>query len=133
VNDRIGSRPTVLVVDDSELACEAVRHALAEAQFDVVTLSSPFGFIKALREAKPSLILVDVGLGSVNGTKLVRLGREHAPAGCPIVLYSSREKDLLDRDVLASGADGYITKSTTGVELSSRVRHWIQKQRMPRR
>lgn len=133
MNDRIGMHATVLVVDDSELACEAVRHALGEAQFDVVTLSSPFGFIKAVRESRPSLILVDVGLGSVNGTKLVRLGREHAPPGCPIVLYSSREKDLLERDVFASGADGYITKSTTGPELSSRVRQWIQKQRVPSR
>lgn len=133
MNDRIGARPTVLVVDDSELACEAVRHALGEAQFDVVALSSPFGFIKAVREARPSLILVDVGLGSVNGTKLVRLGREHAPSGCPIVLYSSREQEMLERDVLASGADGYISKSTTGAELSSRVKQWIARPRAPRR
>lgn len=127
MNERALARPTVLVVDDSELACEAVRHALGEAQIDVVALSSPFGFIKAVREARPSLILVDVGLGSVNGTKLVRLGREHAPNACPIVLYSSREQDLLERDVLASGADGYITKSTTGSELSASVKNWIQK------
>jgi DNA-binding response OmpR family regulator len=133
MNDRIQSRPTVIIVDDSELACEAVRHALGEAQFDVVALTSPFGFIKAVREARPALILVDVGLGTVNGTKLVRLGREHAPPGCPIVLYSSREKNMLERDVLASGADGYITKSTTGSELSSRVRSWIQQRRMPGR
>ena len=132
MNDRNEARPTVLVVDDSELACEAIRHALGTALYDVVALNSPFGFIKTVREARPSLILVDVGLGSVNGTKLVRLGREHAPAGCPIVLYSSREKDLLERDVLASGADGYITKSTTGSELSSRVRHWIKQQRARR-
>jgi PleD family two-component response regulator len=132
VNERNEVRATVLVVDDSELACEAVRHALGEALYDVVALNSPFGFIKTVREARPSLILVDVGLGSVNGTKLVHLGREHAPAGCPIVLYSSREKDLLERDVLASGADGYITKSTTGSELSTRVRHWIKQPRTRR-
>jgi PleD family two-component response regulator len=132
VNDRNEVRPTVLVVDDSELACEAVRHALGETHYEVVALNSPFGFIKTVRESRPSLILVDVGLGSVNGTKLVHLGREHAPAGCPIVLYSSREKELLERDVLASGADGYITKSTTGNELSTRVRHWIKQPRTRR-
>jgi DNA-binding NarL/FixJ family response regulator len=121
----MSAQPVVLVVDDSELACEAVKHALMSANMQVVTLSSPFGFIKAIRESRPSLVLVDVGLGSVNGTKLVQLGREHAPRGCRVLLYSSREEKLLAADALRSGADGYILKSTTGRALVEAVRDWM--------
>jgi DNA-binding NarL/FixJ family response regulator len=119
----------VLLVDDSEIVCEAVKHTLGEAALDVVALTSPFGFIKAIRETRPSIILIDVGLGVLNGGKLVELGRRHAPPGCPILLYSSRDPALLERDVVTSGADGYITKNTTGTAFVAAVQRWIQRSR----
>jgi DNA-binding NarL/FixJ family response regulator len=120
-----GARITVLVVDDSELACESAKHTLGQAGLDVITLNSPFGFIKAIRESRPMIILVDVSLGILNGAKLVRLGRQHAPPGSSILLYSSREPALLEQDVASSGADGYITKSTTGKDFVAAVDRWI--------
>jgi DNA-binding response OmpR family regulator len=78
------------------------------------------------------LILVDVGLGILNGSKLVELGRRTAPDGCPILLYSSRDAATLERDVISSGADGYIPKSTTGQEFVSEVRKWVGRTRAPR-
>lgn len=117
---------TILVVDDSEIACEAVKHTLSTAGVDVVALNSPFGFIRATREARPALILLDVGLGTVNGTKLVELGRQHAPAGCPILLYSSRATSQLQEDARSSGADGFISKSTTGPALVSTIKRWLR-------
>ena len=124
--------PTVLLVDDSEVACEAVKHTLAPAGVSVVALNSPFGFIRATREARPSLILLDVGLGTVNGTKLVELGRQHAPPGCPILLYSSRAASQLHEDARMSGADGFISKSTTGQALVNAVRQWLSEARRPK-
>ncbi len=125
----VGSRAakTVLVVDDSELACEAVTHSLSGTGVKVVALNSPFGFIKAIRESRPCLILLDVGLGSVNGAKLVGLGRRYVPTGCAILLYSGREPKLLQQDVVQSGADGYIAKGTTGAALVAAVERWIGK------
>jgi DNA-binding response OmpR family regulator len=118
-------RRSVLLVDDSELACEAVKHTLGGAGFEVTALNSPFGLIKAIRETQPVVILVDVGLGSVNGTRLVELARQNAPARCSVLLYSGREANLLEIDAIASGADGFITKSTTGTELIAVVRQWV--------
>jgi DNA-binding response OmpR family regulator len=122
-------RPVVLVVDDSEIACESVKHTLEKAAFEVVALTSPFGFIKAIRESQPALILVDVGLGALNGGKLVELGRRTAPSGCPILLYSSKEAVALEGDVASSGADGYILKSTTGKDFVAAVRKWVGRTR----
>ena len=113
MNSPSGSR-TVLVVDDSELACEAAKHTLEGAGLSVLTLNSPFGFIKVIREHRPAVILIDVGLGILNGAKLVQLGRKNADPHCVILLFSSRDAKLLEEDVASSGADGYITKKTTG-------------------
>ena len=124
----------VMVVDDSEVACEAIRHALTSAGAEVVVLTSPFGFIRAVRESNPQVILLDVGLGSLSGTKLVELGRQHAPSGCAILLYSGRDVDVLNDDALSCGADGYISKGTTGPALIEAVRQWASgiRRRLPK-
>jgi len=103
----------VLVVDDSEIAREALRDTLEASGLRVITLESAFGFIRTLREKEPSLILLDVGLASMNGTKLVQLGRDHAPRGAKVVLYSGRTPEELAVDARDSGADGFISKRTT--------------------
>ena len=121
---------TVLIVDDSELACESVKHTLGQAAIAVVALNSPFGFIKAIREHQPALLLIDVGLGILNGSKLVQLGRQNAPASCPILLYSGRDAATLQQDVSSSQADGFITKSTTGDDFVKAVRGWIERARV---
>ena len=121
--------PTVLVVDDSEIACESAKHTLGQSGIVVIALNSPFGFIKTIREHQPSLILIDVGLGILNGSKLVQLGRKNAPPGCPILLYSSRDAATLQQDVDASAADGFISKSTTGRDFVRVVGEWIDRAR----
>jgi DNA-binding response OmpR family regulator len=108
------STPVVVVVDDSEIAREAVKDTLVASGYQVVTLESAFGFIRILRERQPALILLDVGLASMNGTKLVQLARQHVPSGTRIVLYSGRSPEELAADARDSGADGYISKRTTG-------------------
>lgn len=119
-----GSPPVVLLVDDSELTCESVKVTLEDAGIIVHTLTGPFGFIKLLRDSKPSVILIDVGLGTMNGSKLVHLARDHAPQGTKILLYSGRTAAELGRDVSESGADGYISKSVSTSEFVMSVKAW---------
>jgi DNA-binding response OmpR family regulator len=123
--EKSGSKPLVLVVDDSEIAREAVRDTLECTGFRVVTLESAFGFIRTIREQSPALILVDVGLASMNGTKLVALGRQHAPQRTCIVLYSGRSAEELAIDVRECGADGYICKQTTDHALVTSVQEFL--------
>ena len=73
----------------------------------------------------PALILVDVGLASMNGTKFVALGRQHAPRRTCIVLYSGRSAEELAADVRECGADGYICKQTTDQALLTQVQGFL--------
>ncbi|MBN2194027.1 MAG: response regulator [Polyangiaceae bacterium] len=120
----VGPYRTILLVDDSEVTCESVRIALEQSGFEVQTLNSPFGFIRSLRQHQPVVILLDVGLGSVNGAKLVPLGRQHAPPNAKILLFSGRDDEELERDVLESGADGYINKRNGESRLVLEIKKW---------
>jgi len=119
--------PKVLVIDDSELACESAKHVLGKAGITVITLNSPFGFIKTIREQQPAVILIDVGLGILNGSKLVQLGRKNAPSGCAILLYSGRDAASLQEEVASSSADGFISKATTGQDFVQAVSAWFHR------
>ena len=118
--------PLVLVVDDSEIAREAVKDTLESSGLRVVTLESAFGFIRTIREQEPALILLDVGLASMNGTKLVQLGRQHAPRTTSIVLYSGRSPEELANDARECGADGFISKRTTDRALVLAVQGYLK-------
>ena len=96
--EKLDPKPLVLIVDDSEVAREAVKDTLERTGFRVAMLESAFGFIRTIREQAPALILLDVGLASMNGTKLVQLGRQHAPRRTCIVLYSGRSAEELSAD-----------------------------------
>lgn len=119
-------KAVVLVVDDSAIARQVVKDTLeCTGSFRVVTLESAFGFIRTIREEDPALLLVDVGLASMNGKKLVALGRQHAPRRTCIVLYSGRSAHELSADAEECGADGFICKMTTGQALVSEVHGFL--------
>jgi DNA-binding response OmpR family regulator len=122
---KASGNPLVLVVDDSKIAREAVKDTLEASGFRVITLESAFGFIRTIREQAPALILLDVGLASMNGTKLVLLGRQHVPPGTSIVLYSGRSAKELAADAHECGADGFICKQTTDRALITSVQGFI--------
>ena len=72
------ARCPVLLVDDSEIACESVKHTLGEAALDVVALTGPFGFIKAVRETQPILILIETKAGHGAGKPTAKVIEESA-------------------------------------------------------
>jgi DNA-binding NarL/FixJ family response regulator len=115
----------ILLVDDSELVRESVRSTLEDADFNVTTLAGPFGLLKAIRELNPAVILLDIGLGGVDGSKLVELARRHASPATRILLYSAQESAYLDKVVALSGAHGYLGKHVVGDALARAVRRWV--------
>lgn len=119
------TQPRVLIVDDSELVCESLKPVLEAAGFSAVAIRGPYGFIKAVREANPAIILIDIGLGTLDGTRLVQLARQHSAACTRILLYSGREDTLLDQDAKLSGADGFISKRVVGTDLAAALRGWL--------
>jgi len=115
----------ILVVDDSELCCDFVRLVLGEFGYAVVTMSSHFGFVKTLRDEKPDLVLVDVTMPIMSGTKLVELALKKRTHRCSIVLYSDRDESELSRLAASCGADGYIKKTSNELELFRSVSRYI--------
>ena len=98
---------TVLIVEDSRFASEAVRLMCLRSGARIRRADSLENARRHLAIYRPSVLLVDVGLPDGSGLSLIRAAAGATPR-IDVVLGISGEDHRLD--VLAAGADGYIAK-----------------------
>jgi DNA-binding response OmpR family regulator len=118
-------KPKVLIVDDSEMIRELVKETLEASGYEVVTLSTAFGFGNLLRREAPDLALVDVQMPGLSGVKLAEITVSRG-AACPVVLFSDRPEPELIRLARESKVAGYIRKTGNMQALVSSVAGFIK-------
>ena len=111
---------TILVIDDQQDIRALLGFALKEAGYRVVEADSGPAGIEAYHAHQPDLILLDIGLGSMDGLEVCRQLR--AFSALPVVFLTARN-DEIDRVLgLELGADDYMAKPFSPRELVARVR-----------
>jgi two-component system OmpR family response regulator len=109
----------ILAVDDDELMLGIVRIALSRAGFVVETVSKAAEALDALERFAPSLVLLDVSMPELTGWELLRRIREQSDL--PVMFVSGRDDDIDKVRGLDLGADDYLTKPFSMMELEARV------------
>lgn len=112
----------VLVADDHEVVRKGVVHVLtAQPGFDVIgeVGNGRTAVIEAGR-LKPDVLVMDVMMPDLNGLEATRQVLKASPDTRVLVL-SMHESEELVREVLASGARGYLLKSDAGRDLLTAV------------
>src|SRR5688572_24384080 len=108
----------VFVVDDDAHQLELVARTLGVEGFDVRTCSSSIGATNMIVEFEPDVVLLDVNIPALSGDALVAISRKWAPKRTRFILYSACDETKLRALAKAVGADGWISKSVTGLELA---------------
>lgn len=103
--------PKIMVVDDSEMACEVLRELLDAEGVDVVTHAGPFGTGAVILREKPDLVLLDIEMPGIHGDALLRLCRDRGVGEATRFLFwSGLPEAELARRTREARADGYICK-----------------------
>jgi two-component system response regulator RegX3 len=120
----------ILVVEDTPAILDAVTDALAAEGFMVQGISDGTAALEAA-EAEPfDLVILDLMLPGLSGTEICRRLRAESPV--PIIMLTARDAEA-DRVLgLEIGADDYITKPFSEVELLSRVRAILRRRELDR-
>jgi PAS domain S-box-containing protein len=115
----------VLLVDDQAIVAQAVRRLLAELpDVDFHYCSDPTDAISEANRIKPTVILQDLVMPSIDGLDLVQLFRANpATAETPIMVLSSEEDSEVKSRAFAVGANDYLVKLPDRVELVARIRY----------
>jgi len=120
---------TVLVVDDEPKIRDIVREALASDAERVLEASTGHDAIAVAETERPDLIVLDLGLLDMDGLEVCRAIRAWSSA--PIVVLSARTSEDDKAGILDAGADDYVTKPFSVVELRARIRAHARRARMP--
>jgi DNA-binding response OmpR family regulator len=111
---------TVLVVEDELEIARIVRDYLARAGFEVIVVGDGDSALASVRNARPDLVVLDLGLPGRDGLDVAREVRRRSDT--PIVMLTARGEEA-DRIVgLELGADDYVVKPFSPKELVARVR-----------
>ncbi|HEY3667338.1 MAG TPA: response regulator [Polyangiaceae bacterium] len=117
---------TILVIDDNAVVLEMTRSTLEMAGFRVLTRDRTVGAIGIILEEHPDLVLLDVNMPNLSGDSLADiLSRTRSTRGIVVVLYSSLPVNALRMKALATGAQGFIQKTSVQAELVRQVRAFL--------
>ncbi len=115
----------ILVVDDEPTLVATLRFNLEREGFDVVVASDGGEALELVEGQRPDLVLLDLMLPGMHGFEVCRALRKRT--AIPIVILTART-DEVDRIVgLEVGADDYVTKPFSMIELIARLRALLRR------
>lgn len=104
---------TVLVVEDSRFACEALRLLCLRSGARIRRADCLRSARRHFRVYRPSVVVIDLGLPDGNGTDLIAELNEASPRVEGILAISGSSH--LEAEAMAAGADGFMAKPITTV------------------
>jgi DNA-binding response OmpR family regulator len=115
-----GKTGYILVVDDDHFANTLVQFVLSKEGYDVQIIDNPRGALHMIQRQEPDLLLLDVGMPSMNGFEFSARLRDE---GYEIPLIFMTALDTIEAKVqgFESGADDYLCKPYHHQELVARV------------
>ncbi len=110
----------ILVVDDEPKIVQLIRDYLERSGYTIFVASDGKSALSAVRAEKPDLVILDLGLPSMDGLDVTRAVRKDSSV--PIIMLTARTEETDKLVGLELGADDYITKPFSPKEVVARVR-----------
>lgn len=124
------AQPTVLVVEDESAQREILAYNLAAEGFRVVQAQDGEEAMLMVDECAPDLIVLDWMLPNVSGIEVCRrLKMNPETRSIAIVMLSARAEEVDRVRGLETGADDYVIKPYSVIELMARVRAQLRRAR----
>jgi two-component system response regulator RegX3 len=123
------AKPRILLIEDESSIAEPLAAALNEEGFLPEVAGTVEQGLEAFQTRRPELVLLDVMLPDGDGRDVLRQIR--ATSRTPVILLTARGAEV-DRVLgLELGADDYVTKPFSAVELVARIRAVLRRTAIP--
>lgn len=117
----------ILIVEDNPLIAEFTAAHLKTSGYATAVAESGEQALDMLRKLEPSLIVLDVVLGGMDGYEFCRTLRQGASnelarvADVPVLMLTARAEEADRIDGFSAGVDDYVVKPFNPVELCARI------------
>ncbi|MCL2221052.1 MAG: response regulator transcription factor [Oscillospiraceae bacterium] len=113
----------IFVVEDDEDIREIVLYALNSAGFETYGYETGEEFLAALSEELPSLVILDIMLPKEDGLSILKnLRNTKKTKSLPVIMLTAKNSEFDKVKGLDMGADDYISKPFSVLELIARVK-----------
>lgn len=110
----------ILAIEDEKDVRRLIRRSLEALGYKVMEAADATEGRRLLVQSSPELVLLDLGLPDEDGQSFIRSIREWSDI--PIIVLSARDRELEKVEALENGADDYLTKPFSPLELSARIK-----------
>jgi two-component system, OmpR family, phosphate regulon response regulator PhoB len=123
-------QPMVLVIEDEPAQREVLAYNLQAEGYGVTHAETGDEALIAVEEAQPDVIILDWMLPGVSGIELCRrLKARNDTRAIPVIMLTARAEEADRVRGLETGADDYVVKPYSVIELMARVRTQLRRTR----
>ena len=121
-------RPTVLLVEDEPAQREMLAYNLEAEGFDVITADNGEDGLILVDESDPDLIVLDWMMPQLSGIEVCRRLKSNSKTRqIPVIMLSARAEEVDRVRGLETGADDYVVKPYSVIELMARVKAHLRR------
>ena len=123
-------KPSILIADDEPNQLELMAYNLKKADFVIHQAENGEEALEKVEELSPDLVILDWMMPNMSGIEVCRILRsKDETKKIPIIILSARSEDVDKSLGLDTGADDYISKPFSPIELVSRVKALLRRSR----
>lgn len=123
----MSNRPHLLVVDDEEITRLSYAGLLSAENYRVDSVADGETALEQVRRNPPDAILLDLMMPGLDGLEVCRRIKGDPTLGfIPIVLITALTDPRQQFTAIEAGADDFLTKPVSGLELRTRVRSMLR-------
>ena len=117
------NQPLIFCVEDDDSIRELICYALKSGGYQAQGFSSSAALWHRMATEKPDLLVLDIMLPGEDGLHILqRLKEDAGTRSVPVIMLTAKTSELDKVAGLDAGADDYITKPFSVLELLSRIR-----------
>lgn len=114
---------TIYIVEDDDRIREIETIALSNSGHEVFAFENAGDFYVKLEERIPDMVLLDIMLPDEDGNSILKcLRAEQATKDIPVIMVTAKDTELDMLRSLENGADDYVRKPFSVMELITRVK-----------
>ena len=116
-------RPRIMLVEDNRGLRQAIRQALEQQDYEVESAGDAYVALERLGQFRPHVVILDLMLPRGEGLEVARRLRRRPGGGDVAIIILTAKDSVEDRiEGFEAGADDYVIKPVSMVELVARVK-----------